>query len=90
MTPSEIQDMRNKVKAYSDKKKLCSLEIKSYEAAYEEGRIPHWSIDLAIEELYIDLFQTEERKNFLELAAKTGTDPVFERHFSAAFVEYFL
>lgn len=89
MNQEDFQKIKADIKAYKDAKNIVLKRLEGLKQEIREGEKFPWVLDMAKDELYKDLFQSDERKKFNELAKKANTDPEFEKYFRAAHLEIF-
>ena len=89
MTDKEIKEIYKVVNDYRNKKFALLDKRLEIEKKYQKGVILIWQKEYLIEQLYRELYETEERKRFAEFAEKTYTDREFEKYFRAAHLKAF-
>lgn len=89
MTTQEINEITKVVNDYRDKKFELLDKRLEIEKRHQRGEIIVWQKDYLIEQLYQDLYNTNERKKFAEYAEKTYSDAEFEKYFRAAHLKAF-
>lgn len=89
MNQKNFQELKADIKAYKEAKYLVLKKLEDLKQEVREGKKFPWILDMAKDELYKDLFHSDERKKFNEHASYANTNPEFEKFFRAAHLEIF-
>lgn len=89
MTQEEIKEIERVVNDYRNKKFELLDKRLEIEKKHQKGEILVWQKEYLIEQLYRNLYETNESKKFAEFADKTYTDGTFEKYFRAAHLKAF-
>ncbi len=89
MDDREFQELKKDIKAYRDAKNEVLKRIETIKQEVREGKKLAWVIDAITDELYKELYQSDVRQKFSELAKRAGSDIDFEKYFRSAHLEIF-
>lgn len=84
MNQEEINRIKSVIGNYKFKKNELLKKRDEIESKLRNGEIMPWTRDLWIDNIYKDFEETQERKDFNELAQKATNDDEFEKYFRAA------
>ena len=90
MTQKDQQELDNIIRVYADLRKRKLEEVRKLEKQWERGGMSYWDRELAIADVYNEIYSSTERVEFAKLAQRTKTDDVFEKYFRASFLRHFL
>ncbi len=89
MEENEIKELKKIITDYKIVKDRVRSNLNDIENSFSAGEITVWTRDLYIEDLYIGLDTSPERKLFKEQVKRTS-DKNFEKYFRAYFSQIFL
>jgi len=90
MTERDFNKLRRIVKAYSDQRDKVHDQVARIRQDVKNRRIYAWIADARIHHFYTVLTNCQERQAFIQEEKKIHKDPVFEKYFRSAAMEYFL
>jgi hypothetical protein len=90
MTEQDFNKLRGIVKAYSAQRDKVHDQVAQIRQDVKDRKINAWTADMRIHQLYTDLTNCSERQDFIQEEKKIHNDPVFEKYFRSAAMEYFL
>jgi hypothetical protein len=91
MKKEEAEEIKNVIRVYKEKKAALISKREAIEQLMKQGRIPAWSCEEQIDQLYREFVETPEARNFQQLS-KRASDPreeEFEKYFRETFLNVY-